>query len=67
MADETISREEAQDHFNAAIAQRDAYSNEALQLRIALAQANRKIEALEKDAQPQSNVINLPSADSEAA
>ena len=46
-----IPREEAQDHFSAALAQRDAHANEALQLRVALSAANRKIAELEAQIQ----------------
>ena len=67
MTDETISREEAQDLIQAIAAQRDAHANNEAQLSAALAKANRRIAELEKAAQPKSNVVTLPSADSEAA
>jgi hypothetical protein len=48
MADETISREEAQDLIQAIAAQRDAHANNEAQLSAALAKANRRIAELEK-------------------
>ncbi len=63
----TISREEAQDLIQAIAAQRDAHANNEAQLSAALAKANRRIAELEKAAQGESNVVSLPSADSEAA
>lgn len=62
----TISREEAQDLIQAIAAQREAHANNEGQLSAALAAANRKIAALEKSAQPESNVIDINPQDAAA-
>ena len=67
MTDNTVSREDLQDVLQAFANYRSQAGNTEAQLHLELAKAHRRVAELERAAQPQSNVVNLPSADSEAA